>query len=96
MESIYPGDLGVEATSKTLKEMTSQQADAIYYNNHWKPKGFCKLENTKIALIIYDWTITSGLAVKQIRKLLHADYDSKLGVSNRIDDDMTHCVNNNR
>lgn len=66
-----PQDLGIEATSETLKAMTKLQAETIYYNHYCNPKGFCKLENTKIALMIYDWTITSGLAIKQIRKCLH-------------------------
>lgn len=93
-KAFAPGDLGIQATSATLKQMTKQQAEVIYYNHYWEPKGFCKLENTKIALMIYDWTITSGLAVKQIRKLLNAEYDSKLSINNHMDDDMIHCINN--
>ncbi len=89
-----PSDLGIQATSKTLKEMTKQQAETIYYNHYWNPKGFCKIENTKIALMIYDWTITSGLAVKQIRKLLNSEYDSRISISNEMNDDMIHCINN--
>ncbi|NLS54066.1 glycosyl hydrolase 108 family protein [Hafnia alvei] len=89
-----PQDLGIEATSATLKSMTKSQAETIYYNHYWNPKGFCKLESTKIALMIYDWTITSGLAIKQIRKCLHNEYDSKLSVSNKMDDNMIHCINN--
>ncbi|WP_436883196.1 glycoside hydrolase family 108 protein [Enterobacter asburiae] len=89
-----PEDLGIQATSKSLKEMTKEQAETIYYNHYWKPKGFCKLENTKVALMIYDWTITSGLAVKQIRKLLHGEYDPRININNSMDDDMIHCVNN--
>lgn len=86
-------DLGIEASSQTLKGMTSEQAEVIYYKRYWEPKGFCKLENTKIALMIYDWTITSGLAVKQIRKMLHNEYNSNLEISNKMNDDMIHCIN---
>ncbi|HCL6630387.1 TPA: hypothetical protein N2R15_005220, partial [Citrobacter amalonaticus] len=93
-KAFAPDDLGIQATSETLKELTKQQAEVIYYNHYWKPKGFCKLENTKIALMIYDWTITSGRAVKQIRKLLNEEYDSRVSISNSIDDDMIHCINN--
>ena len=89
-----PEDLGIKATSKSLKEMTKQQAEKIYYNHYWKPRGFCKLENAKIALMIYDWTITSGLAVKQIRKLLHEEYDPRININNSMDDNMIHCINN--
>lgn len=87
-------DLGIKASSETLKSMTKSQAETIYYNHYWQTKGFCKLENTKIALMIYDWTITSGLAIKQIRKCLHNECDSTLSVSNKMDDDIIHCVNN--
>lgn len=93
-KAFAPSDLGIQATSKTLKEMTKQQAETIYYNHYWNPKGFCKIENAKIALMIYDWTITSGLAVKQIRKLLNSEYDSRISVSNEMNDDMIHCINN--
>lgn len=88
-----PTDLGIEATSSTLRNMTKKQAEVIYYNHYWKPKGFCKLENTKIALMVYDWTITSGRAVTQIRKMLHNEYNPNLVVSNTMDDDMIHCIN---
>ncbi|EMH1277471.1 hypothetical protein V6A89_004490, partial [Enterobacter hormaechei] len=93
-KAFAPNDLGIQATSQTLKDMTKNQAETIYYNNYWKPKGFCKLENTKIALMIYDWTITSGRAVKQIRKLLRSEYDTRIEISNSMDDDMIHCINN--
>jgi len=92
-KAFAPGDLNIPATSKTLKEMTKEQTETIYYNHYWKPKGFCKLENTKIALMIYDWTITSGRAIKQIRKLLHGEYNAKLSINNHMDDDMINCVN---
>ncbi|ELN2579087.1 hypothetical protein RY966_004905, partial [Enterobacter kobei] len=88
-----PIDLGIEATSSTLRNMTKEQAEVIYYNHYWEPKGFCKIENTKIALMVYDWTITSGRAVTQIRKMLHNEYNTHLTVSNTMDDDMIHCMN---
>lgn len=87
------GDLGIEATSNTLRNMTKEQAEVIYYNHYWEPKGFCKLESTKIALMIYDWTITSGRAITQIRKMLHNEYNINLVVNNTMDDDMIHCIN---
>lgn len=87
------GDLGIEATSNTLRNMTKEQAEVIYYNHYWEPKGFCKLESTKIALMIYDWTITSGRAITQIRKMLHNEYNINVVVNNTMDDDMIHCIN---
>jgi lysozyme family protein len=72
--------------------MTKEQAEVIYYNHYWEPKGFCKIENTKIELMVYDWRITSGRAVTQIRKMLHNEYNTHLTVSNTMDDDMIHCM----
>ncbi|GKN53065.1 TPA: hypothetical protein RFU08_003203 [Klebsiella pneumoniae subsp. pneumoniae] len=88
-----PSDLGIEATTNTLRNMTKEQAEIIYYNHYWEPKGFCKLETIKIALMLYGWTITSGRAVTQVRKMLHNEYNINLVVSNTMDDDMIHCVN---
>ncbi|XFP87464.1 glycosyl hydrolase 108 family protein [Klebsiella pneumoniae] len=87
-----PSDLGIEATTNTLRNMTKEQAEIIYYNHYWEPKGFCKLETIKIALMLYDWTITSGRAVTQVRKMLHNEYNINLVVSNTMDDDMIHCI----
>ncbi len=88
-----PSDLGIEATTNTLRNMTKEQAEIIFYNHYWEPKGFCKLETIKIALMLYDWTITSGRAVTQVRKMLHNEYNINLVVSNTMDDDMIHCIN---
>ncbi|HIE4173858.1 TPA: glycosyl hydrolase 108 family protein [Klebsiella pneumoniae] len=88
-----PSDLGIEATTNTLRNMTKEQAEIIYYNHYWEPKGFCKLETIKIALMLYDWTITSGRAVTQVRKMLHNECNINLVVSNTMDDDMIHCIN---
>ncbi|MFH3304312.1 glycosyl hydrolase 108 family protein [Klebsiella pneumoniae] len=88
-----PSDLGIEATTNTLRNMTKEQAEIIYYNHYWEPKGFCKHETIKIALMLYDWTITSGRAVTQVRKMLHNEYNINLVVSNTMDDDMIHCIN---
>ncbi|MBS9443985.1 glycoside hydrolase family 108 protein [Photorhabdus heterorhabditis] len=86
-------DLGIEPSSENLKRLTKDQAEVIYYNHYWEPKGFCKIENSKIALMIYDWTITSGKAIKEIRRLINSEFDSKLSISNSMDDDMIHCIN---
>ncbi|WP_048794674.1 MULTISPECIES: glycosyl hydrolase 108 family protein [Serratia] len=86
-------DLGIHPSSQSLKAMTKEQAEVIYYKHYWEPRGFCKLENTKVALMIYDWTITSRWAIREVRKLISTEYDSKLQVSNVMDDSMVHCIN---
>lgn len=86
-------DLGIQPTSQTLKKMTKEQAEVIYYNHYWQSRGFCKLENTKVALMIYDWTITSRWAIREVRTLINSEYDSRLQISNAMDDSMVHCIN---
>jgi lysozyme family protein len=72
-------DLGVEPTLENLKALTEAQAEVIYLKRYWEPKGFCKFKNERLALMVYDWTITSGGAAKQIQKMLNQKYNA--GVS---------------
>lgn len=72
-------DLGVEPTLENLKALTEAQAEVIYLKRYWEPKGFCKFKDERVALMVYDWTITSGGAAKQIQKMLNQKYDA--GVS---------------
>jgi len=86
-------DLGITASSLTLKNMTKEQAETIYYNHFWKTQGFCKLENTKVALMIYDWTITSRWAIREVRALVNKEFDNKLSITNLMDESMIHSIN---
>jgi lysozyme family protein len=72
-------DLGVEPTLDNLKNLTGEQAETIYLNRYWEPKGFCKFNDQRVALMVYDWTITSGGAPKQIQNMLNGRYDAKVG-----------------
>ncbi|WP_193101076.1 glycosyl hydrolase 108 family protein [Burkholderia sp. Z1] len=67
-------DVGVEPTLENLKALTDDQAKVIYLKRYWEPRGFCKILNEKTALNIYDWTITSGQAIRKIQELLTSDY----------------------
>ncbi|WP_232078714.1 glycoside hydrolase family 108 protein [Burkholderia multivorans] len=72
-------DLGVEPTAENLKALTESQAEVIYLKRFWEPKGFCQFRDDRVALMTYDWTITSGGAVRQVQKMLNSKYGA--GVS---------------
>ncbi len=87
-------DLGIESTSKNLKNLTIQQAETIYYNHYWKARKFCGINDIKVALMIYDWTITSGGAIKQIQKLLNnSTYNSKISVDGGMGNQTIKAIN---
>jgi RHS repeat-associated protein len=69
---------GVSPTVENLKELSVEQATKIYEEAYWKAKGFDKFKDTGLAAQIYDWTITSGGAVKEIQKLLNSEFGQNL------------------
>ena len=73
-------DLGLAPTIDNLKALSEEQAEVIYLKRYWEPKGFCKFKNERVALMIYDWTITSGGAVRQIQKMLNEKYGAGVSV----------------
>ncbi|AIY43030.1 secretion activator protein [Collimonas arenae] len=86
-------DLGVEPTLENLIALTNDQACKIYLNRYWEPKGFCKIRNEKTALMIYDWSITSGQAIKKIQELLNLDFGKNIVDNNHMTDETIDAVN---
>lgn len=88
-------DLGLEPTTDNLKNITSEQAEIIYRKRYWEPKGFCKVVNDKVGLMIYDWTITSGGAGKEVQKLLTNEFKQDVGtIDGAIGPKTIQAVNN--
>ena len=87
-------DLGIEPTLVNLKALTEEQAEIIYRKRYWQPKGFCKIENDRIGLMIYDWTITSGRAVKRIQELLINEFKQSIKVDGSMGNDTVNAINN--
>lgn len=73
-------DLGVAPTLENLKNISDAQAEIIYRKRYWEPKGFCQLNNDRVGLMVYDWTITSGGASKEIQKLLVNSYHQDIAI----------------
>jgi hypothetical protein len=67
-------DLGIEPTIENLRKLTQEQATKIYRKRYWEPRGYCELQSLKVALMIYDWSITSGGALAEVNKLLQDHY----------------------
>lgn len=77
-------DLGVEPTLDNLKNITDEQAKTIYFNRYWQPSGFDQLKDQNLALMSYDWTLTSGGAGKQIQKLLNNEFGQSVSTDGII------------
>ncbi len=86
-------DLGIEPTSENLKKITDDQATIIYRKRYWEPKGFCKIEDDKVSLMIYDWTITSGGAAKKVQELLIDEFDKKINADGGIGSKTIEAIN---
>lgn len=86
-------DLGVEPTLENLKKITPEQAEIIYKKRYWDPSGFNDIKDPKLALMSYDWSITSGGAGKQIQKLLNSQYGQNLKVDGVIGPDTISAMN---
>ncbi|MFE8118109.1 type VI secretion system tip protein TssI/VgrG [Brenneria goodwinii] len=87
-------DIGVEPTLDNLKKITTQQAEIIYKKRYWDPSGFNNIKDPKLALMSYDWTITSGGAGKQIQKLLNTEFGGNLSTDGVIGPKTIEAMNN--
>lgn len=88
-------DLGIEPTLENLKNLSDKNAEKIYFKRYWEPKGFCKIKDIKVALMIYDWTITSGGAISQVQKLLNSPkYNNNLSIDNGLGENTINAINN--
>jgi len=86
-------DVGLEPTLENLRGLTDDQAKMIYLKRYWEPRGFCGITNEKTALNIYDWTITSGKAIRKIQELLTSEYSKATAHDNRMSTDFVNQIN---
>ena len=86
-------DVGIEPTLDNLINLTDEQAKTIYLKRYWEPRGFCKIVNERTALNIYDWTVTSGQAIKKIQQILVSDFSKKIEFDNKISDNFIFQIN---
>lgn len=77
-------DLGIEPTEDNLRKLTDEQATIIYRKRYWQPKGFCEINDERVGLMVYDWSITSGGAGKQVQKLLVNEFEQDISIDGSI------------
>jgi len=77
-----------------LKAITDEQATKIYRKRYWEPKGFCRVEDERVSLMIYDWTITSGGAAKQVQRLLKNEFAQEIDDDGNIGSLTIDAINN--
>jgi lysozyme family protein len=87
-------DVDVEPTLENLKTITDEQATTIYRKRYWEPKGFCKVEDERVGLMVYDWTITSGGAGKQVQRLLKNEFEQDIKDDGTIGSKTIEAINN--
>ncbi|WP_294322640.1 glycosyl hydrolase 108 family protein, partial [uncultured Chryseobacterium sp.] len=87
-------DVNIEPTLDNLKAITDEQATTIYRKRYWEPKGFCKIEDERVGLMVYDWTITSGGAGKQVQKLLKDEFEQDIKDDGTIGSKTIEALNN--
>ena len=87
-------DLGIEPIEDNLKKITDEQATIIYRKRYWEPKGFCKINDERVGLMVYDWSITSGGAGKQVQKLLVNEFEQNITIDGGIGPKTIEALNN--
>ncbi|WP_281237910.1 glycosyl hydrolase 108 family protein [Flavobacterium praedii] len=93
-EKYAKDDIGLEPTLDNLKNITDEQATIIYRKHYWEPKGFCKIKDETVSLMIYDWTITSGGAIKEVQKLLVNEFEQNITIDGGIGTNTINAINN--
>lgn len=86
-------DLGVEPTLENLKNLTERQAEIIYRKRYWEPKGFCGIDDPRVALMVYDWTITSGKAVREVQEVLSSKFGKNVVADNAMGSATVAAIN---
>lgn len=83
-QSFAKKTLGLEPTEENLRALTREQAISIYRAEYWDAHKLCKIKDNMVALMIFDWTITSGKSHKEIQVLLNEKFKANLKVDNNI------------
>lgn len=86
-------DTNNEPTLENLKKLTDEDATKIYRKRYWEPKGFCNINDERVSLMVYDWTITSGGAIKQVQKLLIKEFSQKITIDGEIGNQTVTAIN---
>ena len=61
-------DLGVEPTVGNLQGLTNEQAAIMYKKHYWDVFRGDEFQSGSVSFAIYDWTVTSGGAIKFLER----------------------------
>jgi len=86
-------DLGIEPTTENLRKLSREQATLIYYKRYWLPSGIEDVHDIRLALMVYDWVITSGKAPREIQKVLNLLHSANVGVDNKLGPSTIQALN---
>ena len=65
----------------------------IYRKRYWEPKGCCDIDDPSVALMIYDWSITSGKAVREVQKVLVENFGAEITTDNLMGSRTSEAIN---
>ncbi len=85
-------ELGIEPTIENLKKITKNQAKIIYRKHYWDVFNGDKFSNGSVAMQIFDWSVTSGGAIKQV-ELAAASFGIKLKIDGVLTSDEVSSIN---
>ena len=72
---------GQDMTCDDLQNITDEQAGKIYKEGYWNPCWGDKMESDKVANIIVDWAVNSGVktAIRNVQKIVGTKVDGIMG-----------------
>ena len=62
--------------TRSVKYITNEEVEDIYYNNYYKASGADKIENPRLALYVFDTAVNMGVSVaKELEKKSNGNLD---------------------
>ena len=86
-------DLGVEPTLGNLQNLSIEQASILYKKHFWDTFRGDEFDNGSTAFAIYDWSVTSGGAIKQIEKNVSKTLFSGITVDGKLSSNEVAALN---
>jgi RHS repeat-associated protein len=86
-------DLGIEPTLGNLQNLSNEQASVLYKKHFWDTFRGDEFDSGSVAFALYDWTVTSGGAIKQLEKNLSKTLFSGITVDGKLSSNEVALLN---
>jgi hypothetical protein len=86
-------DLGIEPTLGNLQNLSTEQASILYKKHFWDTFRGDEFDNGSTAFAVYDWTVTSGGAIKQLEKNVSKTLFSGITVDGKLSSNEVAALN---